>query len=84
MSRDTQFAGFVQMLFNEMKPDLAMLIVDIGRKDTATILKTEAIIKQDLARRAYDLVKHAVSETTGSTDISHVPDMTTWPEETKT
>lgn len=95
MSRDDQFAGFAELLFNEMKPDLAMLIVDVGKKDTASILQTEAIIKQMIARRAYDFACHITEQVsegnaaaievrfkTPQEVVSDMRDMTAWPEET--
>lgn len=60
MSRDDQFKDFAERLFEELKPDLVLLCVELGRRNTAGILQSEEIIKQQLARRAYDLVAHAI------------------------
>jgi hypothetical protein len=79
VSRDTQFEGFAKRLMGEMV-DLHGYIDISGffnRPDDETVQEYTQII----TRRAHDLVQHAVSETTGSADISHVPDMPTWPEE---
>lgn len=80
MNRDTQFAGFAKRLLWEMV-DLHGYI-DISGFFNRPDDKTMQEYTQIIARRAHDLAQHAVSETTGSADISHVPDMTVWPEGT--
>jgi len=96
MSRDERFAGFAELLFNEMKPDLAMLIVDVCRKDVTAIAKTEAILKHTIAQRAYDFMQHVVGHSMEYLDecgreipgsmvtriAASMPDMRQWPEET--
>lgn len=78
MSRDTQFAGFAARLLQELLDQGAYVAISEWATGGDSF-KSEQLI----AQRAYDLVRHTVSETTGSTDISHVPDMTAWPEGTK-
>lgn len=75
MNRDTQFEGFAARLLQDLLDQGAYVAISEWATggDSA---KSEQLI----AQRAYDLVQHSVSETTGSADISHVPDMTTWPE----
>ena len=70
MSRDNQFAGFAKMLWQELYHEIDWQ-QDSGEN-----------AEQIIAQRAYDLVMHAVSETTGAKSIDHVPDMRQWPEET--
>lgn len=102
-TRDTQFAGFAKLLPEDMKPDLTMLFTEMHANYPSNspkgIEEAEEIIKQHLAQRAYDLVRHAVEHAMltgmslpGYIDkeryITHVmqaiPDMTEWPEEDKT
>lgn len=78
MSRDDQFAGFASRLLQELLDQGAYVAISEWATGGDSF-KSEQLI----AQRAYDLVRHTVSETTGSADISHVPDMTTWPEGTK-
>jgi hypothetical protein len=71
-TRDTQFAGFAELLAQE-------LIMEAQRPDRSELLLL-------LARRAYDLVKHTLL-TTDYPDrfnltaaMQEIPDMTAWPE----
>lgn len=73
--RDTQFAGFAELLSNELRG------WELSKPD----------VKQIIARRAYDLVRHTI-ECTSHIDLDRltsdehtlrIPDLTTWPEETK-
>lgn len=77
MNRDTQFAGFARKLERDLH-FLAFRMYHSSTKGDEVIQAQQKMI----AQRVYDLVQHTVSETTGSADISHVPDMTVWPEGT--
>ena len=77
MSRDTQFAGFAARLLQELLDQGAYVAISEWATGGDS-LKSEQLI----ARRAYDLACHVADETTGSANISHVPDMRHWPEET--
>lgn len=73
-TRDRKFANFAHILHME-----------------CTTIYQEALIRGDkyadqhviqhMARRAYDLVEHAVIETIGPSDVTHVSDMTELPKE---
>ena len=94
--RDAQFTGFAAMLFEELKPELTLLFVELGRKSETGIGSAENIVRQHLARRAYDLACHTVSYldndvgwrmgkgyTAARIVENDVPDMTTWTGEMK-
>jgi hypothetical protein len=88
-ARDTQFAGFAKLLFEELKQysyDDAMSPHDdqswedqIKRHDDGAI--------QIMTQRAYDLVYHAhqTPQSAASTEevVRMVPDITAWPKEAK-
>ena len=76
-ARDTQFAGFAELLADELRG------WELSRPG----------VKQIIARRAYDLVCHSVSQITGQMGdemeagtmkpqdcAEYVPDLTEWPE----
>ncbi len=85
--RDTHFAGFADLLYAEMDTIAQNLynpnfITPGMQREIATII----------ARRAYDLVRHAIDSVAGGiytqsyvgmgedADIADVPDMTQWPD----
>jgi hypothetical protein len=76
VSKDTQFAGFAELLLEELlnKRD--------GMIDTSDWWKEQA--KVTIARRVYDLACHVSTQTLliAHGDMSKIPDMTTWTEET--
>jgi hypothetical protein len=78
--RDTQFAGFATLLFEELKNTEAFEIVD-AEQFWGGNLKAE--VQRIIAQRAYDLVKYILSAASGQTNIDEVmpfiPDMTEWP-----
>src|SRR6266568_6001932 len=89
--RDTHFAGFSKIVWNEIGP----MVNDSGLGENAKQLIAERI-QRILAQRAYDLMYFLLDKAeyhSGSFDIgwgtpdeihetiSHLPDMTEWPVE---
>ena len=76
MNRDTQFAGFAKMLWQELYHEIDWQ-QDSGEG-----------VEQIIARRAYDLVSHTLLNTgpmmldcySHEEQVAAIPDMTTWPE----
>lgn len=95
-ARDTQFAGFARALLDEIESVSADYSPPPGRYITGSP-KWEEVVRGIIARRAYDLVEHTLDacdqlesdaglESHGFTSdylLSSIPDLTTWPEETK-
>ena len=86
--RDTHFAGFAKVLFDEL------LSVDAGRIDISSYNQMDdAMIDRYrliITQRSYDLVKHAIEEdsdvpqwmlTNRKKHVADVPDVTAWPEQ---
>lgn len=71
LARDTQFAGFAELLWREL----------IEADETTHGMEQQ----RRIARRAYDLVYHAMQtpQSAASTEevVRMVPDMTEWPKE---
>jgi hypothetical protein len=61
-------------MWEELKPDVTVLLLDMAQKKTAAYQAVEGLIIHLLARRAYDLVQHALS--CGVEAVEEVPDMT--------
>ena len=91
MERDTHFQGFAKLLLEELKPDLALLFVALGEKqiqrEKFSVEQAESIIQTVIARRAFDLVVHALDtcpleafEIMGN-GVDYVPDLTAWTEQ---
>ena len=76
--RDTKFQGFAKLLLAELMDDMLdeYGFVERSHYEQGELASCEEII----AQRAYDLIVHSVGETIGTSDISHVPDLTKWPE----
>jgi hypothetical protein len=91
LARDTQFIGFAKLLFEELKPDLALLLAEIQINKGGGIEAAEEIIKQHLAQRAYDFMKYMMgimpylvnnaNIPTLDAVMQYIPDMTEWPKE---
>jgi hypothetical protein len=77
VSRDDQFAGFAERL----ERDLHFLAFGMYHNHH-TGDEVMLAYRKMIAQRAYDFAQHVAGETTGSANISHVPDMHQWPEET--
>lgn len=82
--RDTQFMGFAKGVWGEITTTLEALeveheIVDGCLMCNWTPEKIAQVVEPLIARRAYDLVLHAVNETIGTGDVSSVPDLTELP-----
>jgi hypothetical protein len=87
MSRDDQFAGFAELLYKEFANSGA-----VYRNGTVTRRElSKAEVERIIARRAYDLMHHAMTELAdcalyGDTvegNVASIPDMRQLPEETK-
>ncbi len=87
-TRSTQFRQFAELLFEELKPDITLLIVELGRKKQEDIAHAEAIIEQHLAERMYDFAQHVIGSLSSyDYEISDdkadliwlVPDTGEWP-----
>lgn len=84
MNREDQFAGFAQLLFDDLLA-ISGVYIDTLRDDWREEWK------QMLAQRAYDLVSHTFYNTgpmmldcySHEEQIAAIPDMTAWPEETR-
>lgn len=80
MDRDTQFAGFTKALLKEMLEQTQWEGMDFNSDDTEEVEKYSLII----ARRAYDLVDHAVKYGCKHgiifCPIEQIPDLTEFPE----
>jgi|SRR6266567_6006141 len=74
--RDTHFAGFAQLLAQEI-----VEIDDLFIETTSPDITAE--IAQHIARRAYDLMIHTLYHSRYDREVPSVsiPDMTAWPEE---
>ena len=88
--RDTKFAGFAELLLQELQPDLAMLFVALGsplKSSDQEVRVAENIIARVIAQRAYDLAVHivdAVRETMlPESIVDDIPDLTEWPTTSK-
>lgn len=79
-NRDKQFQGFAKALWDELEQAMRQDPGFIPEGSTRRAMYIP-LWQQIIARRAYDLVEHAVSETIGTSDVTHVPDMTEWPTE---
>ena len=95
IARDTQFAGFAKLLWDELVEQRGYVDVDAYWDDGIDPINYRQII----ARRAYDLVKHTMIELScqGALDfrdpdfdkyeyragemVEIIPDMTEWPRE---
>lgn len=88
-TRNTQFASFAKLLLKEMmEEEFGQL--NVNAFDTGKLANLEEVI----ARRAYDLAYHVMSETTvgmaahnesselaRQENIRYIPDLTHWPDE---
>ena len=72
MSRDTQFAGSAMQLWKRIEEHIKWIDYAVGADGED--------IQRLIANYSYDLACHVASETIGGTDVSHVPDLTTWTE----
>jgi replicative DNA helicase len=88
-ARDTKFAGFAGMVFDELDLLFRDLASERAHEDYVTADETVRNIRQMIAQRAYDFAVHII-ENTGPRDldvlssgehISRMPDMTSWLEE---
>jgi hypothetical protein len=88
--RDTKFAGFAELLYEDLKRDIAALFVALGSPLASRgeeIERSQQLLKQTIAQRAYDLVEYVlrqfpVPHTPGGVrdSISWLQDMDVWPE----
>jgi hypothetical protein len=87
--RDTQFKGFATLLRQDIFKQLQWLDFGFTPKQQESI---DRAIEKLIARRAYDLVKHAIESCTLQEEnvgarmnedylLSNIPDMTEWPED---
>lgn len=90
--RDTHFQGFAELQYLELAPLFKLLHYTQIEHMTRHTAEGERLIKQLLARFAYDLAMHVLStidplalQATVSDDqiIKDIPDLTEWPEETE-
>lgn len=70
-NRDTKFQGFAKLLMRDLEAVSTTTYVSLDKAREAYELA--------ITRRAYDFACHVVDS--GSPHISHVSDMTAWPEE---
>ena len=88
--RDTHFQGFAKLLYSDLA-NLFLVMYSYSTDEEEQFAMAETVIKDVLARRAYDLVEQgcvAISDEqmrTGarlhpSAMLRVVPDMTAWPE----
>lgn len=87
--RDTQFLGFAQLLI----PEIDEVIGAVTEWGVEHDIDDEAKVAQELysrwrtliAQRAYDLACHVATTTltVAHGDMSKIPDLTQWPEESK-
>jgi hypothetical protein len=89
--RDTQFAGFAELLWKDISSSLNLISLEYSPKQSV-----DEYIEESITRRAYDLVFHAADalnklraldasykDEVGVTIpaiIQRIPDMTEWPE----
>jgi hypothetical protein len=95
--RDTHFANYASLLFQDMQADIATLAA-LQANQVREIRLIESRIQQRITERAYDFAYHLLMHTTpasGSTIkqfvgldipdmIPHIPDMADFPQEGQT
>ena len=87
-ARDTQFAGFAKLVVEDLRLHGGFPMRPVNRSEV------RPLIERIIARRAYDLAYHVMSETTvgmaaeneggelsRQENIDAIPDLTHWPEE---
>jgi hypothetical protein len=91
-SRDTQFAGFAKLLFDDLNNNACITLADHPDFDHLCELqdKINALTKLIIARRAYDLVAHVLNNEKlqwypmEEISIEEIPDFTGLPNLKKT
>ena len=91
-SRDTQFAGFAKLLFDELNNNALITLADHPDFDRVIELqdKIDTLTKQIIAHRAYDFALHIAGQVSPYYAdianefyecINNMADITTWPDE---